>query len=75
MPNLNTTILCSVPITYPPLSTQRMVASVLSDYDDLIENNTRRIDILEEQSVTHIEMSYWTRLDSSSLAASSIAGA
>ncbi len=48
MPNLNTKILQSIPITYPPLQTQRKIASVLSAYDDLIENNTRRIQILEE---------------------------
>ncbi len=35
-------------ITPPPLTTQRKIASVLSAYDDLIENNTRRIEILEE---------------------------
>ncbi len=50
MPNLNTTILRSVPISYPPLPTQRKIASVLSAYDDLIENNTRRIEILEEMA-------------------------
>ena len=32
----------------PPLPTQRKIAAVLSPYDDLIENNTRRIKILEE---------------------------
>ena len=32
----------------PPLPTQRKIAAVLSAYDDLIENNTRRIEILEE---------------------------
>ncbi len=31
-----------------PLPTQRKIASLLSAYDDLIENNTRRIKILEE---------------------------
>ena len=31
-----------------PLPTQRKIAGVLSAYDDLIENNTRRIKILEE---------------------------
>lgn len=50
MPNLNTTILRSVPITYPSLEIQRKIASVLSAYDDLIENNTRRIEILEEMA-------------------------
>ena len=35
----------------PPLSVQQNVASALSAYDDLIENNTRRIRILEEMTV------------------------
>lgn len=34
----------------PPLTTQRKIAGVLSAYDDLIENNTRRIAILEEMA-------------------------
>jgi type I restriction enzyme S subunit len=34
----------------PPLPTQRKIAAVLSAYDDLIENNTRRIAILEEMA-------------------------
>jgi len=34
----------------PPLSTQRKIAAILSAYDDLIENNTRRIKILEEMA-------------------------
>jgi type I restriction enzyme, S subunit len=34
-------------ISLPPLPTQSKIASILSTYDDLIENNTRRIEILE----------------------------
>lgn len=34
----------------PDLPTQRRIASILSAYDDLIENNTRRIAILEEMA-------------------------
>ena len=34
------------------LSTQRKIAAVLSVYDDLIENNTRRIKILEDMAAT-----------------------
>lgn len=34
----------------PPLSAQRRIAAILSAYDDLIENNTRRIAILEEMA-------------------------
>jgi len=47
MPNLNTSIIRNIPIFYPPLSEQRKIASILSAYDDLIENNNRRIKILE----------------------------
>ena len=39
-----------VEIPLPPLPTQRKIAAVLSAYDDLIENNTRRIEILEEMA-------------------------
>jgi type I restriction enzyme, S subunit len=35
-------------IDLPPLPVQRRIAAVLSAYDDLIENNQRRIAILEE---------------------------
>lgn len=34
----------------PPLEVQRRIASIPSAYDDLIENNTRRIAILEEMA-------------------------
>lgn len=37
-------------VVVPPLPTQRRIAGVLSAYDDLIENNTRRIQILEEMA-------------------------
>lgn len=37
-------------VPLPPLVTQRKIASVLSAYDGLIENNTRRIKILEEMA-------------------------
>jgi len=50
MPNLNTGILRSVPVRYPPLPTQQRIAAILSAYDDLIENNTLRIAILEEMA-------------------------
>ena len=41
-----------LPIIVPPLPTQRKIAAVLSTYDDLIENNTRRIKILEDMAQT-----------------------
>lgn len=39
-----------ITVSYPDLSIQRRIASILSAYDDLIENNTRRIAILEEMA-------------------------
>ena len=38
----------NIQINPPNLETQRKIAAILSAYDDLIENNTRRIKILEE---------------------------
>jgi len=34
----------------PPIPTQQKIAAILSAYDDLIENNTRRIKLLEEMA-------------------------
>lgn len=50
MPNLNTGILRSVPVHVPPLPVQRRIAGILSAYDELIENNQRRIRILEDMA-------------------------
>jgi len=36
--------------TLPPLSTQRRIASILSAYDELIENSQRRIRVLEKMA-------------------------
>jgi len=47
-PALTIVLLKQMEISLPPLSTQRKIAAILSAYDDLIENNTRRIQILEE---------------------------
>jgi len=49
-PNASAQVLTSYPIKLPPLPTQIKISSVLSTYDDLIENNTRRIKILEEMA-------------------------
>lgn len=40
----------SLEIAVPPLPFQRRIAGILSAYDDLIENNQRRIKILEEMA-------------------------
>lgn len=49
-PNVSVGELQKVRIPLPPMPSQRRIASILSAYDDLIENNTRRIAILEEMA-------------------------
>jgi type I restriction enzyme S subunit len=39
-------------IPLPPLPVQRRIAGILGAYDDLIENNRRRIELLEEMATT-----------------------
>jgi type I restriction enzyme S subunit len=48
--NLSLDKLLSFDILTPPLPIQHKIAAILSAYDDLIENNTRRIKILEEMA-------------------------
>lgn len=45
--NLNQQSLCDLDVPVPPIHIQRRIASILSAYDDLIENNRRRIALLE----------------------------
>lgn len=40
----------NIDVSYPSLSTQKRIADILSAYDDLIENNRRRMEILEESA-------------------------
>ena len=49
-PNFGPYHLKRMQVVVPPLPTQRKIAAVLSAYDDLIENNVRRIAILEEMA-------------------------
>ena len=49
-PAVDTETIARAEIRVPPLPTQRKIASILSAYDDLIENNLRRIKILEEMA-------------------------
>jgi type I restriction enzyme S subunit len=49
-PSLNRNHLSAIQIWRAPLPEQRRIASILSAYDDLIENNTHRIQILEEMA-------------------------
>lgn len=48
--NLSLDKLKSFDLLIPPVQTQHKIASILSAYDDLIENNNRRIKILEEMA-------------------------
>lgn len=50
MPRANWKTLCESEWLFPPLPTQHKIAALLSAYDDLIENNLRRIKILEEMA-------------------------
>ena len=49
-PLMTQTVIKQIELPYPDIVFQRKIASVLSAYDDLIENNTRRIQILEEMA-------------------------
>lgn len=48
--NLSLEKLLSFDLEVPPLAIQKRISRILSAYDDLIENNTRRIAILEEMA-------------------------
>jgi type I restriction enzyme, S subunit len=49
-PKLSQSNLRIIKIALPEISEQRKIAAILSAYDDLIENNTRRIQILEDMA-------------------------
>ncbi len=48
MLNLSTKIVANLPVKYPSPKIQQRIADILSAYDDLIENNRRRMALLEE---------------------------
>ncbi len=50
VPHINLGTLRGLTVNVPSLSTQRRIVSVLGSIDDLIENNRRRIEILEEMA-------------------------
>lgn len=50
MPNLNADIVAGLPITVPPKDQQARAAAALRTLDGLIENNRRRIELLEEMA-------------------------
>ena len=49
-PKLSQTNLNKIVISLPPLPVQQKIASILSTYDTLIENNTKRIRLLEQMA-------------------------
>jgi type I restriction enzyme S subunit len=49
-PNMSGSQIEGLEIPLPPPTTQTRIAGILSAYDDLIENNTRRIQILERMA-------------------------
>jgi len=50
--NLNQGTIKNFKINLPPINEQKIISSILSTYDDLIENNTHRIAILEKMAQT-----------------------
>lgn len=50
VPGLNRNAAYAEAINLPPPPTQRKIAAILSAYDDLIENNTRRVQVLEQMA-------------------------
>ena len=48
MANLNAKIVAALPLSAPDVATQRRIAAVLSAFDELIEINERRIELLED---------------------------
>jgi type I restriction enzyme S subunit len=50
VPHINLALFQQIRIPMPPIKVQRKVTAILSTYDDLIENNTRRIKTLEEMA-------------------------
>lgn len=50
MASLNQDVICRIPLKLPPIGTQKAIADILSAYDALIENNRRRMALLEESA-------------------------
>lgn len=54
--NLSLEKLLTFKIPTPPLTIQRKISSILSAYDDLIENNLKRIKLLEEKAFVEYKL-------------------
>lgn len=50
VPYLTVATLKRLPLSIPSLSTQKQIAKVIETFDDLIENNRRRIEVLEKMA-------------------------
>lgn len=62
VPGLDRNVLHKIKCKFPKnIETQRRIASILSAYDDLIENNLRRIKLLEE-AAQHIYREWFVRM-------------
>ena len=60
-PNANAKVLGRFSFTLPPRTVQRRIADILCAYDDLIENNRRRIALLE-QAARELYREWFVRL-------------
>ena len=68
VPGLNRIAAINQKIDLPPLPTQQKIAKILSNYDDLIENNLKRIKLLEESArLTYEEWFLRFRIDGKKL--------
>lgn len=50
MLNLSAGIVAAMPVRYPAINVQQAIAETLSTYDDLIDNNRRRMALLEDSA-------------------------
>ncbi len=67
-PAIKPSVINRAKINLPPLPTQQKIAKILSNYDDLIENNLKRIKLLEESArLTYEEWFLRFRIDGKKL--------
>jgi len=66
-PHANAPVLKNFELLLPDLTTQENVVEILSAYDDVIENNARRIQILEQVAQAIYRESFVTPLENGSL--------
>jgi type I restriction enzyme, S subunit len=72
---LTITALKKIKVPIPPLPTQKKIAKILSNYDDLIENNLKRIKLVEERAkLTYEEWFLRFRIDGKKLEIDSDSG-